>query len=592
MIVPMKKVNIVLQAKDASAAVGQLGRLGVLHIEHQRPPVDKDTSIIQDEISLIDQAIGILAEVESDERRIPPDGKQMNNWQFIARHIIELEKRVQQLEDYRRSLSLSMKEWEEWGDFDPRQIKAFSEKNIFVRLYRIPAKEIKNLPPEAIIKEFGRSGGLVNCAIVSRAEIKIPFKELKLPKFGVKQMQERIREDRRVIGLVKKDLQEHTYFRRHLSEVRSRLLAQFEFQKALAGMGKTGELSYITGYSPGDLTDRLIEGAKQEKWAIMITDPSEDDRVPTLIRNPRWVSMISPIFKLIDITPGYREIDISLWFLLFLSVFFGMLIGDAGYGIVFFILTLFARKKIGKRVKDQSIFTLFYIFSLCAVGWGVLSGTFFGQEWLIAYSIEPLVPALRNNRNLQSICFLIGAIHLTIGHGWRMILKFPSLAALADAGWVSVLWGAFFLARTLILGDAFPVFGKWLVIGGAISIVLFTSPNRNLLKGVGRGFGQLLLNLVNTFTDLVSYIRLFAVGLATVAVADAFNNMALQVGFNNIFSGLVGALILFVGHTFNIILGPMAVLVHGVRLNVLEFCNHVDVKWSGFSYSPLSIEKT
>jgi V/A-type H+-transporting ATPase subunit I len=229
---------------------------------------------------------------------------------------------------------------------------------------------------------------------------------------------------------------------------------------------------------------------------------------------------------------------------------------------------------------------LFYILSSCAIIWGVLSATFFGQEWMPA-SVKPLIPGLRDERIVQSFCFLLGVSQLSIAHLWRFVLKFPSLAAWADMGWVCILWAAFFLAKFLVLGYTFPVFGKWLIVLGAGLVLFFSHPNRNPLKGVGQGLGALLLNLMNNFTDIVSYVRLFAVGLATVAVADAFNKMALSIGFNNIFTGIATAMILILGHGLNILLGPMSVLVHGVRLNVLEFCNHLDIKWSGFSYKPL-----
>lgn len=124
-------------------------------------------------------------------------------------------------------------------------------------------------------------------------------------------------------------------------------------------------------------------------------------------------------------------------------------------------------------------------------------------------------------------------------------------------------------------------------ISGSVFVLFFTSPNKNLLKGIGSGFGALLLNIVNSFTDVVSYIRLFAVGLASVAIADAFNNMAADVGRGNIFTAIAAVLIVLLGQMLNVILGPIAVLVHGVRLNVLEFCNHVDIKWTGFPYKPL-----
>jgi V/A-type H+-transporting ATPase subunit I len=263
-----------------------------------------------------------------------------------------------------------------------------------------------------------------------------------------------------------------------------------------------------------------------------------------------------------------------------------MLIGDAAYGLIYFILTWLAQRKLGRKLRDKRFFVLFYILSSCAIIWGILSGTFFGQEWLPAF-VKPLIPALRNNKNVIALCFLIGALHLSIAHLWRAVIRLPSRVALSEFGWVSILWGAFFLAKTLVLGDAFPEFGRWFLIAGTILVVFFTSPAKNLLKGIGLGLGRLLLNLMSSFADLVSYIRLFAIGLATVAIADAFNKMALGVGYNGILSGLLTSLILLVGHALNIILGPMSLLVHGVRLNILEFCNHADIKWSGFAYKPL-----
>jgi V/A-type H+-transporting ATPase subunit I len=167
---------------------------------------------------------------------------------------------------------------------------------------------------------------------------------------------------------------------------------------------------------------------------------------------------------------------------------------------------------------------------------------------------------------------------------WRAVLKLPSLTALADAGWISILWAAFFLAKTLILGDAFPFFGRWMIAGGVALVVFFTSPQRNIFRTIGEGLATIALNLVNNFTDVVSYIRLFAVGLAGVAISDTVNTLAATAGSANVPAQVI---IVFLGHTINIILGPMSVLVHGIRLNVLEFSSHANVTWSGVSYKPL-----
>jgi V/A-type H+-transporting ATPase subunit I len=272
--------------------------------------------------------------------------------------------------------------------------------------------------------------------------------------------------------------------------------------------------------------------------------------------------------------------------LVFLSLFFGILIGDAGYGIVYLGLTAWFQKKKGRVPAVKQACLLMYVFSSCAVIWGVLTGTFFGQAWLKQRGIFGLDPALNDPRFMQTVCFMLGALHLSIAHGWRAVRKLPSLSALSDIGWICILWTAFFLAKALILGDAFPWEGKLLLISGLLLVVLFASPQRNVLKAIGSGLGTIALSLVNNFTDVVSYVRLFAVGLAGVAIAEATNAMAAGFG-SGFLAAAAGVLVIVFGHALNIVLGPMSVLVHGVRLNVLEFSSHASVTWSGIAYAPL-----
>jgi V/A-type H+-transporting ATPase subunit I len=184
----------------------------------------------------------------------------------------------------------------------------------------------------------------------------------------------------------------------------------------------------------------------------------------------------------------------------------------------------------------------------------------------------------------MAFCLLLGAFQLSLAHGWQALRKLPSLTALADIGFICLLWAGFLLAKMFILGNAFPAFGSWLVWTGAILVILFTSPQKNFLKTIGAGLGTLALGLTGNFGDVVSYIRLFAVGLAGVAVADSINALAAGAGGNII----ARVLILFIGHSINIMLGPVSVLVHGIRLNVLEFSLlHANVTWSGLAYKPL-----
>lgn len=589
MIVPMKKVFLVIQAKDAQGLLERVRKLGILHVENVNTPKGDKLSALNKDLALLSQAISLLEGINK-KKVVGTGANQAVEWDVLARHVIDLNKRTQQLQEYSITLSSKIETLKEWGDFDPQEISRLGLNGISVGFYKLSDEQISQLPEGAYLEKVSSKGSMHNCVIFTQSDIGIPFKAVELPRDSLRRMQERLVEDIKTAALLKADFLRQVVYLDFLRGIRNKITHEIKFHEALAGMAQDGGLMYIKGYIPFDSKDRIEEAARSWGWAVLTVDPVEGDSVPTLVRNPKWLDIINPVFRLIEVIPGYKELDISLWFLVFFSLFFGILIGDAGYGAVYLMLTFLADKKWGFRFSDKSVFILLYLLSGCAIIWGMLTATFFGQEWLPSW-VSPLLPYLRNDKNMQSFCFFLGALHLSIAHAWKVIIKFPALSLLADIGWVLILWTAFLIAKLLVLGDALAEFYLYLLIPGVLLIVFFTNPQKNIFKSIGSGLGAFLLNAMNNFTDIVSYIRLFAVGLATLAVADAFNKMAMDVGFGSFISGLLTSLILLVGHFLNIVLGPLSILVHGVRLNVLEFCSHLDIKWSGFNYRPLIEEK-
>lgn len=580
MIVPMRKITLVVQSKDIDATLQSLRSAGVVHIEHQNPPAGEDLARLGERYTDLLSAIRALpaARGESLQAKGPEE---------MVREILDLVSEKELIAEGLKKIKRDIETWREWGDFDPELIDDLRGRCIWVRLCKLANKEVGNTPKGVILEELFRKGNILYCLAISMEETDLPFSVMPLPEKGLAEML--LEQDREAhkIKEIEGRLGKISLCRDTLLSYARRLESLIEFSKVRSGMGSFEGLSYLMGYCPDYNAGLLEKIAEKERWGILIEEPGEGDNVPTLIKNPGWVDMIRPVLETIKTIPGYREVDISFWFLLFFSVFFGMLVGDAGYGWIFLIINTIAHIKLGRSVKDRSIFFLIYVLSISAIIWGVFTGTFFGQAWLPG-RIKPLLPYLTESANVQALCFLIGAIHLSIAHAWRFIRKAPSLQALSEAGWIAMLWAAYFVAKSLILGEQFSQHGKWLLVSGASLVILFTSPRRNVLKGIGSGIGDLLLRAVNSFTDVVSYIRLFAVGAASVAVADAFNNIAATLGYHSFISGLMTALILLFGHTLNILLGAMAVLVHGVRLNVLEFSSHLNMEWSGVEYKPFS----
>jgi V/A-type H+-transporting ATPase subunit I len=590
----MKKATILFETGDAKATVTRLRTLGVLHVEHQNLPESRDITALQEKVTLVNSSFDVLNQVLESGKNIPPQDAISGDWKPVVDRIIELGKRHEQLESTSRGIIGQINEWERWGDVDLHQIRHLREHGIFLGLYQVPEKKIGDFPDDVIVKTIFTAGNIAHCAAISRRQFECPFPEIIPPKQGLSALKTQLAENTDTVGMIKKEILKSARFHEALLEIKRNLMKEIEFQQVLSGMGREGAISYVTGYIPFDMEEQLVDEARQRRWGVMVTEPTEVDEVPTLIRNPKWVSLITPVLGLLGLTPGYRELDVSCLFLIFFGIFFGILIGDAGYGLAYILITLVLQKLVLKKMMIQNAgmkttFVLFYLLGTCAVIWGLLTGTFFGQAWFLALGYKPLVPQLNDTSFMQTFCFFLGALHLSIAHSWRALLKFPSLTLFADIGWICVLWTAFFVARTLILGDAFPPFGIWLIASGIILVILFTHPQRNVLKGIGTGLGTVALSLMNNFTDVISYIRLFAVGLATLAIAETTNTLAFGFG-DGIVALVAGVGILITGHGLNIILGPMSVLVHGVRLNVLEFSGHANVIWSGTAFEPLREE--
>lgn len=578
MITPMKKITIVVQSKDLEQALIRLGEAGILHLEHQRVPADEDIDPYKERLTSLEKVLEILPDTQKIETAPENLEKLIDR---VLGLVHEKEIAIENLKELKKNIGV----WKEWGDFDLKTFRSLRDRKIFVNLCRLSKTEYEGRRGDFTLEMLFQKGNVYYCAVISEKDIILPFRTLPVPEQSLKEMQAGVDKQEQRIDEIGSELQKISQYKHAFLALKAKMRSYIEFRGAWAGAGSFKGLSYLIGYCPVESVPSLERLSNTHEWAVSIEDPEPYDKVPTLIRNPRWISIIRPFFDLIRTVPGYWESDISLWFLVFFSVFFGILIGDAGYGLIFLAVNFICHLTLKKKMKDASLFFLMYVLSACATIWGILSGTIFGQSWLPS-SVKPLLPVLRDDAEIQALCFFIGALHLSIAHIWRFIRKIPHLNSLSELGWILLIWSANLLANYLILGRDFPVLGKWLLLSGSLLIIFFSSIEKNILKGIELGIGEYLLHLTATFTDVVSYIRLFAVGAASIAVADSFNQIAMASGQSHVLAGLLTALILFFGHALNIMLSALAVLVHGVRLNLLEFSSHLNVEWSGVEYNP------
>jgi len=577
-IVPMRKITLLCTAADQERSLEALRDLGVLHLAHLNPPVGEDLEHARQELDRTERAIETLpADAEGE-----PTGK---SGPELIREILDLLHRRRALEEQRDSLRAEQQRVAPLGSFDPDAVRDLVRKGIHVGLYRASKKTPVAVPEGWVRVPLSEDRNTRYFALIGRGKPETDAQRVELPQESLPALTQRMEEVANEVAACERRLAEWAADAPTLNKLRAEQQARIEFLEARMGMAAEGPVAYLRGYCPHDAVDAVKSAAAREGWGLLVEEVSADEWAPTLVRNPRWVDIIRPVFEFMNISPGYREVDISGVFLVFFSLFFGMIVGDAGYGLIFIGLTLGLWKKL--KSLSLQIAPLLLVMSVATVVWGALTGTFFGLERVPPLLRAAQVEWLRNHDNVMLICFIIGAVHLTIAHGWSAVRMMNSPQALAQLGWILSTWSMFFIACNMVLRYPLPGFLLPMLLAAIVLIALFMTPVRRLKTEF---FNHVLLplNLISNFVDVVSYIRLFAVGLATFAVGNAFNNLAVGTGVDSVLMGLVAALVLFAGHTLNIVMALMGVMVHGIRLNTLEFSGHLGMEWTGTKYRPFA----
>ena len=603
MIVQMQKVTVLGLAHDRAATLEALRDLGVLHVKPVVPPAGTGLEQAREKTVGLRHLLDALPEGVTP----PPTGR------HVRAVIAEISERLtdrKEWQDRLDSLKTEMARVAPFGSFDPKAVKDLAKQGVMVKLYRAPAKSMLPLLDGVTAQKLAVVKTDAYWVLMANA----PFEwagaeEQRLPEDPLADMELEATSLRAGLAGIEVQLEKLAADRPLVEAQLAQAEAELKLQEVRAGMGSAEAITYVQGFVPAGDVEPIRAAAAHQGWGVVVAEPGPLDDVPVKLRQPAWAKPIQAVFDGINILPGYLEADISVVFMLFFSVFFAMIIGDAGYGVLFLGLTLLFRKKMPRNASNLLVIT-----SACTIAWGLVSGSVFGispeflQTTFFAKLWIPFLDPLkeRTAQNIMGMCFLIGAIQLSIGHLWNVVdlVRLKSLKALEQLGWTLTTWFMFFLADSMVIGGNMarylgsptalePLTGSvvdYVALGGVVLIILFMMKPREI-KDSWFNLALLPLNLISNFTDVVSYVRLYAVGTAGFAVAYAFNTMIFG-GEITLLSGLIGAVLAFAAHTLNILLCVMGVLVHGIRLNTLEFSNHKGISWSGAPYRPFAKQDT
>jgi len=629
MIVAMAKTFIVARRADREALLAALRRLGVLHVRPVDPARAAPDAETSNGLDRLGRAIQILEGTEAEGAA--PDASPLDAADEAVRIQRDSAERLNRL----AALHRQIEHLAPWGDARLKQFQNLADAGLKVRFYAVPRDAVERVDAECVqaLGDWDKRRALV--AMVDRTgqrslpegaeELPLPSRDRPTLKAEAKEIDAAIKADaarlRRLANLLPE-----------MHKARADLAEKALWTTALRSALEDESLYALQGWVPAEEADTLADRLAGEgvDAAVDVVEPADDDEPPTLIRYPWWARPIKGLFEILNTVPGYREMDLSPFFMIALPLFAAMLIGDAGYGLVLTVLALVLRGRL-VRVAGRPKTNLLFIVALMTLVWGVLSANYFGitpgslaeaggytvkTETGVAPDFEALaggedlyaqaarlmmVPAVAWDADpnaarflLMKISFIIGAVHLILAHLRKAVDYAPNQRFLGELGWcvvlvgmLGVIWHLMFIGVKQTPPDRWMLMGG-IVGGGLLLPVLFAHPARNPFKRIGVGVAASLLPLLGTFSDTMSYVRLMAVGLASYYIAAAFNTLAGILADAITWYSVAPEVVLVFGHGLNIGLAAIAIFAHGVRLNMLEFSNNAGVQWSGFPYAPFA----
>ncbi|MGI6182993.1 MAG: V-type ATP synthase subunit I [Candidatus Fimadaptatus sp.] len=321
----------------------------------------------------------------------------------------------------------------------------------------------------------------------------------------------------------------------------------------------------MTGWVPKKVTEELDARLHEvsPSCVVAFTEPADDEEPPTLMENNRFLKPYQSIIAMYSL-PNYRGIDPTMIMTPFFICFFGMMVSDAGYGVVMGIVAALAVKFMKLRGTVGDIAKILVAGGASTLVWGVLYGGWFGVS-VPALMFAPMDEPL----SMMILCVALGLIQIIVSLIMAMYMNIkrgkPWDAVFDQASWIAVLVGL-----VMLVYPPLAEVGKWLAIAGVAVIVAFGGRGKkNIIMRIGGGLGK-LYGVSGYLSDLLSYARLFGMGLATGVIGMVINLVSGMLWENPL--TMIFAVIVFVGgHVFNLAINALGAYVHSCRLQYIEF---------------------
>jgi V/A-type H+-transporting ATPase subunit I len=491
-------------------------------------------------------------------------------------------------------------QFEPWGNFSWNSIQKLNDAGFHIRFFSCPTRKLqKEWEEEYNVFYINEISSVEYFITVTKdSEFYIDADEIRLPKRSAKEIAEAQKKLESEIARYKDEIQEIAETAIPvLQQARDQVQEEIDFSKVVLNTSPEAEnkVMVLEAWVSEEKTADLNAFLDTTEAYYDFRNPEDSDKVPIKLKNNRFARLYEMIGELYSL-PNYNEIDLTPFFAPFYMLFFGFCLGDAGYGLLFILAALFARSKVKPEMKP--LLGLITWLGVATVIMGAIGGTVFGMNLIEADVswLEDYKKYMLNPDKLFNLALIVGAVQIIFG----MFIKVANITkrksfrhAFGTIGWIILILGggAVYLlnSQEILTGTAYKV-ALYSVLGvfGLLALVL-NDPNRNIFMNIGSGLWDSYNMVTGLLGDVLSYIRLFALGISSAVMGFVFNDLAISLSGNTpVVSQLVMVIILLIGHGMNIFMSGLGSMVHPMRLTFVEFYKNAGFEGGGKKYSPFS----
>ena len=608
MVEKMKKYKFLVYYKTCNEFLESIRQAGVVHIVEKQKGIPDDATELRKQLATagsLNVAINSLQPRLVEQSNGVPDTS-LDTIKGALEVFEQLKLQEERLNSQKIALQNEVRNMTVWGDFDPEISEKLEETTgLQLKFYLCRERDFNAEWKDTFnAVEVARIGTMIYFVTFTPvdSEDEPNAEKARISERSISQLQEALQKNQEMTEELEKQYvglaAEHLA---NMKEAQSQLNNTIDLNKVyLQSEKEAGEsLIMLEGWVPEVKEPDLLRVLETQDVCFLSEAPDKDDNTaPVLLKNNKFAKLFEPIGKMYNL-PNYHEIDPTPFFAPFYLLFFGICLGDAGYGLLVLVATLIARNKLQPSLKP--IMTLASILGASAVVCGIITGSLFGIQllevqwaWLEAYK-RYMIDA----DNMFNVALMLGVVQIIFGmfiRAFGAVRRYGWAYSLERWGWLILIigCGSWYLASEKEMLS--PEVGKYVlyaVLGiSGLFILVLNTPGRNPLINIGSGLYASFNMITGLFGDVLSYIRLFALCLCGSVMGLVFNDLAMQINAQApiIVGQLLMLFILLLGHSINIFMSSIGAFVHPLRLTFVEFYKNIGYEGGGREYKPFSTE--